>query len=1378
MKYPPLRANISALVVRLGASHVETQPLAEVRTELDSHADTCVVGKHALILMDFDRPVNVIGYDPSLGTTKDLRTVSAAIAYDDPETGETRVMVIHQAVHIPTLQHNLLCPMQLRMNDVEVNETPKFLLKNPSDESHSIVCRNESESPLRIPLEIYGVTSYFPTRKPTLEEYERAEVDGSTYTLTSESPAWDPHDTTFSTQEAAMTDSLGRLKVNYRQAPYRLFGTNVWPKENENTTNTRGRTPLGDISNIYDDTDLKDSMNESWRISSLSTSSKRQGIDAQTLAKNWGISLQKAERTLEVTTQRGVRTILHPSLSRRFRTNDRQLRYRRMTQTLYSDTLESSVKSYRGNKYAQVFGARNGWARAFPMKRKAEAHEALSLLFARDGVPPTMVVDGAKEETMGNFRKKAREADCHLKVTEYGSPWSNAAEGIIRELKRGTGRKMTETRAPKRFWDDCMELEALIKSNTVHDIYELQGQTPEAMISGQTPDISSLCEHKWYAWIKFWDTSVSFPDDKEILGRYLGPSIDIGPAMTAKILKKNGQVVHRSTYRAVTADEMKDPKMQEEMKAFDANIELKLGPGFDHEDMKDDPDIETPTYDPYEDQENQPHVVPDREDVQEEGYDPYTHAEVLLPSGDKMLTAKVMRPKRNRDGSMIGKGNVNPILDTRVYEVQFPDGHEAEFSANVIAESMLTQCDSEGNQFLLLDSIVDHKRETNALTKSNAYVTINGKRYLKKNTKGWKLCVQWKDGSTSWESLANLKESNPIEVAEYAISRELADEPAFAWWVPFTMRRRDRIIAAVNRRYHKRTHKFGLRLPKTVEEALEIDRENGNNLWQEAIDKEMKAVRVAFKVLDDGDSIPSNYQEIKCHMVFEIKMENFRRKARFVAGGHTTDTPATLTYASVVSRESVRIALTLAALNDLEIKTADIENAYLTAPVSERIWTILGPEFGEDVGKRAIVKRALYGLKSAGASFRNHLADCMRHLGYKSCLADQDLWLKEAVRPEDGFKYYAYVLLYVDDIMMIHHDATAAIKEVDQYFKMKPGSIADPDIYLGGKLRKCTLTNGVHAWGISSSKYIQEAVRNVETYLTKEYGEGKRVPRRAPTPMERDYRPELDHSAELGPKEANFYQSQIGILRWIVELGRIDIITEVSMLASQLAMPRKGHLEAVLRIFGYLKNKHNARMVFDPSYPDIDMRDFQEHDWKAFYGDAKEAIPDNAPEPRGKEIDLRIYVDSDHAGDKLTRRSRTGYLVYLNMAPIAWYSKRQSTIETSVFGAEFVAMKTSMEVMRGLRYKLRMMGVPLSGPTFMYGDNMSVIHNTQRPDSTLKKKSNSICYHAVRESVAIGECLTGHVRSAENPADICTKVVPGGALRDAHIRRVLYDLAD
>jgi len=490
-----------------------------------------------------------------------------------------------------------------------------------------------------------------------------------------------------------------------------------------------------------------------------------------------------------------------------------------------------------------------------------------------------------------------------------------------------------------------------------------------------------------------------------------------------------------------------------------------------------------------------------------------------------------------------------------------------------------------------------------------------------------------------------------------------------------------------------------------------------------------------------------------------------------------TEAPAVLTYSSVVSRESVRIALTLAALNDLEVKGSDVQNAYLTAPCEEKIWTTLGPEFGDDQGKKALIVRALYGLKSAGASFNRHISDCMRQMGYEPCKADPDLWMKPVVRPEDGVKYYAYILLYVDDCLCIHHDAVAALQELDKYFQMKPGSIGDPDIYLGTKLRKVILDNGVYAWGASPSKYVQDAVANVEQYLALHY-HGRSLKNKFSGPWQSGYASELDETPELDAEQANYYQSQVGVLHWIVEIGRVDIITEVSTLASHMAMPREGHLDALFDVFCYLKRRHNSRLVFDPTYPEIDWSVFVEHDWKHFYGDVSEAIPPNAPVPRGKEVEIRMFVDSDHAGDKLIRRSRSGYFVYLNSALIAWLSKKQATIETSVFGAEFVAMKIGMETLRGLRYKLRMMGVPLAGPSLIYGDNMSVIHNTQRPESVLKKKSNQICYHAIRESVAMGECLTGHVSSKENPADLATKLIPGGQTRDYLIGKLLYDICD
>ena len=127
------------------------------------------------------------------------------------------------------------------------------------------------------------------------------------------------------------------------------------------------------------------------------------------------------------------------------------------------------------------------------------------------------------------------------------------------------------------------------------------------------------------------------------------------------------------------------------------------------------------------------------------------------------------------------------------------------------------------------------------------------------------------------------------------------------------------------------------------------------------------------------------------------------------------DTLAVITYASVVSHETVRIALTIAALNNLEVKASDVMNAFLTVPCAEKIWTTLGPEFGDYVGKKSIIVRDLYGLKYRGARFGNLIADCMRFIGFEPYRADLDLWFKAQVRPDDSFEYYEYVLLYVDD---------------------------------------------------------------------------------------------------------------------------------------------------------------------------------------------------------------------------------------------------------------------------------------------------------------------------------------------------------------------------
>ena len=157
------------------------------------------------------------------------------------------------------------------------------------------------------------------------------------------------------------------------------------------------------------------------------------------------------------------------------------------------------------------------------------------------------------------------------------------------------------------------------------------------------------------------------------------------------------------------------------------------------------------------------------------------------------------------------------------------------------------------------------------------------------------LCVEWRDDTTSWERLATLKESFPVEVAEYSVAAGINTEPAFNWWVPHVLNKRDRIILKVNTRYHKRTHKFGFEVPKTIADALRIDKENGDDRWAKAINKEMSKVYVAFDIKDIGTTPPIGHAYINVHMIFDIKMENFQFKARLVANGNETGTPTNLT---------------------------------------------------------------------------------------------------------------------------------------------------------------------------------------------------------------------------------------------------------------------------------------------------------------------------------------------------------------------------------------------------------------------------------------------------------------------------------------------------
>ena len=191
-----LRLHIDPQRTVSNVAHKCNDPISETTLELDSHADTCIIGRHALITLDYNRPVSVMGYDEALGT-RVYPTVTGVVAYTDPLTGRTLHLVINQAIHIPHLDHHLLCPMQCRVNDVLVDETPKFLAQRPTDQTHALTIADPDDPSwmLTMPLSLKGVTSLLYVRNVTADDFYN--TDTPRIDLTPETLTWDPTTTLF-----------------------------------------------------------------------------------------------------------------------------------------------------------------------------------------------------------------------------------------------------------------------------------------------------------------------------------------------------------------------------------------------------------------------------------------------------------------------------------------------------------------------------------------------------------------------------------------------------------------------------------------------------------------------------------------------------------------------------------------------------------------------------------------------------------------------------------------------------------------------------------------------------------------------------------------------------------------------------------------------------------------------------------------------------------------------------------------------------------------------------------------------------------------------------------------------------------------------------
>jgi hypothetical protein len=265
-------------------------------------------------------------------------------------------------------------------------------------------------------------------------------------------------------------------------------------------------------------------------------------------------------------------------------------------------------------------------------------------------------------------------------------------------------------------------------------------------------------------------------------------------------------------------------------------------------------------------------------------------------------------------------------------------------------------------------------------------------------------------------------------------------------------------------------------------------------------------------------------------------------------------------------------------------------------------------------------------------------------------------------------------------------------------------------------------------------------------------------PTKFKTPLVPNDHPETDTSELCDGVETQHYMTMIGQLQWLIALGRFDIFPATVTMSRFRVAPRKGHLERLKQVYGYVLDSKDGSIRVRTDEPDLSNFPDQVFDWtESIYGKVKEIIPNDIPEALGKGIVMISYVDANLYHDYVTGRALTAVLHLINQTPFDWYCKRQPTVQTATFGAEFVAAKTAVEQIIENRLVLMYFGVPIIGKTYLFGDNASVITNSTIPHSQLTKRHQALAYHKVREAIA-SDMLNFHFIHGEvNPADILSK---------------------
>ena len=1044
--------------------------------------------------------------------------------------------------------------------------------------------------------------------------------------------------------------------------------------------------------------------------------------------------------TFNVTTRHGIAPHTQDYIKKHFKSRYPVFNIPRCSEAVATDTIFSDTPAVDdGSTMAQFFCGRDTLVcDAYGIKSTKQFINTLSDNIRKRGAMDTLISDGGKYEISKRVTDLLRSLFIKDDKSEPYHQHQNKADNRFGLAKRYTNTVMNTSGCPACCWLLCLQYICVVLNHLASPT--LQGICPVQALEGTTPDISFLLHFSFYEPIYYRidssEPDLNFPSSSnEKKGYWVGFADNQGDSLTWRILTEDTQkIIIRSGFRSALRTTTNQRLASSSGEGTTLPFPIPYPQQSSNSLPLDPIDASTSNFEQF---------VKSQSGEDEDHPIPMTNIDIPNLLGRSFL----LSPEDN------GERYMAKIIDIddhgqHLEDIKFKLKISKDQAEEIMSYNQLMDYIQKGT---------DAEEDPDSLFKFRDIVAHQGPlESTDPNHKGSKynVMVEWESGEITYEPLALISKDDPITCAVYAKKHDLLDTTGWKHLKRYAKTSK-RLIRAVkqSRIRHVRAsarYQHAFQVPRDYNDAMRLDKENGNTHWQDAMDLELTQIH-EYKVFRDTGKAkfhngkvvtPDGFQKIRVHFVYAVKHDG-RFKARLVADGHLTKEPVESIYSGVVSLRSLRMVVFLSQLNDLEIWGADVGNAYPEAYTDEKLCIMAGPEFKELQGHLLIMVKALYGTRSGGARWHDRLFDILQELKFKPSKADPDVWM----RPEPGGTCYEYIAVYVDDLAIAAKDPQAFCNELKKNYNLKLKGVGPLEYHLGCTYKK----DPDETLAADPRRYVNKILESYERMFMEK-------PRKSRPPLEGGDHPELDTSELCEEHQTKQFQTLIGQLQWLISLGRFDIAVHVMSLSRFRAQPRKGHLDRAKRIVGYLLFLPDGAIRFRTGEPDFSSLRDQEYDWtRTVYSGACEQIPHDIPKPLGKHVQTTHYVDANLHHDLATGKAVTAVLHFLNQTPIDAYTKRQSTVETATYGSEFVAARTAIDQIIDNRTTLRYLGVPIRNMSYMFGDNRSVVTSSTIPNSTISKRHHLASYHRVREAIA-AKFISFHWKDGKsNPADILSK---------------------